>query len=127
MMHLLIRRGLARRTDRFYKKPKPGRKRLTKWPRKLQPLPPHEQVPLENLNLSSCGGCYCAPTADGAPHRKPSQVCWRQESQQCCSYDLLSRLASDDRNRPNGIFNCRGGRRTAFTHGRTTCPPRRGC
>ena len=45
MMHLLIRRGLARRTDRFYKKPKPGRKRLTKWPRKLQPLPPHEQVP----------------------------------------------------------------------------------
>lgn len=44
MMHLLIRRKLARRTERFYKKPKPGRKRLTKWPRKLQPLPLQEQV-----------------------------------------------------------------------------------
>lgn len=44
MMHLLMRRDLVRRTERFYKKPKPGRKRLTKWPRKLQPVPMTEQV-----------------------------------------------------------------------------------
>ncbi len=44
MMHLLLRKGLVARTDRLYKKPKPGKKRLTKWPRKLVPVPPHEQV-----------------------------------------------------------------------------------
>lgn len=35
---LLIRRGLVLRVDRVYKKPKPGKKRLTKWPKKLVPV-----------------------------------------------------------------------------------------
>ena len=36
---MLGRRGLIKRVDRLYKKPRPGKKRLTKWPRKLEPLP----------------------------------------------------------------------------------------
>lgn len=35
---LLMRRGLLLRVDRMYKKPKPGKKRLTKWPKKLVPV-----------------------------------------------------------------------------------------
>ena len=35
---LLMRRGLILRVDRMYKKPKPGKKRLTKWPKKLVPV-----------------------------------------------------------------------------------------
>mmetsp|Transcript_2710 Transcript_2710/g.8015 ORF Transcript_2710/g.8015 Transcript_2710/m.8015 type:complete len:447 (+) Transcript_2710:188-1528(+) len=43
MMQLLQRKKLVRRTERLYKKPKPGRKRLTKWPRKLEHVPENEQ------------------------------------------------------------------------------------
>lgn len=35
---LLMRKGLILRVDRMYKKPKPGKKRLTKWPKKLVPV-----------------------------------------------------------------------------------------
>lgn len=44
MMQLLQRKKLVRRTERLYKKPKPGRKRLTKWPRKLEHVPENEQA-----------------------------------------------------------------------------------
>ncbi len=44
-MQLLQRKQLVRRTERLYKKPKPGRKRLTKWPRKLEQVPEVDQVP----------------------------------------------------------------------------------
>ena len=33
-----MRRKLVIRVDRMYKKPKPGKKRLAKWPKKLVPL-----------------------------------------------------------------------------------------
>ncbi|KAL3154943.1 hypothetical protein ABBQ38_011473 [Trebouxia sp. C0009 RCD-2024] len=35
---LLVRKGFIRRVDRMYKKPKPGKKRLAKWPKKLVPV-----------------------------------------------------------------------------------------
>lgn len=35
---LLLRRGILRRCERMYKKPRPGKKRLAKWPRKLVPV-----------------------------------------------------------------------------------------
>lgn len=41
---LLLRRRLLLRCDRVYKKPKPGKKRLAKWPRKLVPHAPIEQA-----------------------------------------------------------------------------------
>lgn len=44
MMQLLLRKGLVRAADRLFKKPKPGKKRLTKWPKKLTPMPQSEQV-----------------------------------------------------------------------------------
>lgn len=54
---LLIRRGLVLRVDRVYKKPKPGKKRLTKWPKKLVPVQdksmlvtfPPSQIHLEHI------------------------------------------------------------------------------
>ena len=38
LTQLLLRRGLIFRADRLYKKPKPGKKRLAKWPKKLVPV-----------------------------------------------------------------------------------------
>ena len=38
VLELLLRRKLVIRVDRMYKKPKPGKKRLAKWPKKLVPL-----------------------------------------------------------------------------------------
>ena len=35
---LMIRRRLFIKADRMFKKPKPGKKRLVKWPHKLMPL-----------------------------------------------------------------------------------------
>ena len=35
---LMIRRRLFIKADRMFKKPKPGKKRLVKWPHKLVPL-----------------------------------------------------------------------------------------
>lgn len=52
MLLLLARRGLVTRSERVYKKPKPGKKRLTKWPRKLQAAPAAEQV---GALLACCG------------------------------------------------------------------------
>lgn len=43
VLHLLMRRGLVMRADRLYKKPRPGRKRLSKWPRKLALVPVQDQ------------------------------------------------------------------------------------
>ena len=43
-LQIMMRRGLVVRAERLYKKPKPGRKRLTRWPRKLQPVQMSEQV-----------------------------------------------------------------------------------
>ena len=34
----MIRRRLFIKADRLFKKPKPGKKRLVKWPKKLVPL-----------------------------------------------------------------------------------------
>jgi len=44
LLHLMLRRGLIERADRFYNKPKPGRKRLSRWPNKLKPVLRSEQV-----------------------------------------------------------------------------------
>jgi len=38
MIELLLRRRLLAKAERVFKKPKPGKKRLAKWPKKLQPL-----------------------------------------------------------------------------------------
>ncbi|DBB05953.1 TPA: hypothetical protein ACH3X3_009946 [Trebouxia sp. C0006] len=38
LIELLLRRRLIFRTDRLYKKAKPGKKRLAKWPKKLLPV-----------------------------------------------------------------------------------------
>lgn len=38
IIELLVRKGFIRRVDRMYKKPKPGKKRLAKWPKKLVPV-----------------------------------------------------------------------------------------
>ncbi len=38
LIELLLRRRLIFRTDRLYKKAKPGKKRLAKWPKKLVPV-----------------------------------------------------------------------------------------
>lgn len=38
MIELLQRRRLLVKADRVFKKPRPGKKRLAKWPKKLQPL-----------------------------------------------------------------------------------------
>jgi len=38
LIQLLLRRRLIFRTDRLYKKAKPGKKRLAKWPKKLVPV-----------------------------------------------------------------------------------------
>ena len=38
VIELLVRKGFIRRVDRMYKKPKPGKKRLAKWPKKLVPV-----------------------------------------------------------------------------------------
>lgn len=35
---LMLRKGLFMKTERMFKKPKPGKKRLVKWPKKLLPL-----------------------------------------------------------------------------------------
>ena len=45
---LLVRKGFIRRVDRMYKKPKPGKKRLAKWPKKLVPVRDRE------LQVASC-------------------------------------------------------------------------
>lgn len=37
-VELLLRRIFIVRVDRMYKKPKPGKKRLAKWPKKLVPV-----------------------------------------------------------------------------------------
>lgn len=44
MMQLLLRKGLVRAVDRLFKSPKPGRKRLVKWPKKLTALPANDQL-----------------------------------------------------------------------------------
>ena len=44
LLHLMLRRGLIERAERFYTKPKPGRKRLSRWPNKLKPVLRSEQV-----------------------------------------------------------------------------------
>ena len=44
LLHLMLRRGLIERAERFYTKPKPGRKRLSRWPNKLKPALRSEQV-----------------------------------------------------------------------------------
>ena len=44
LLHLMLRRGLIERADRFYSKPKPGRKRLSRWPNKLKQAPKSDQV-----------------------------------------------------------------------------------
>ena len=44
LLHLMLRRGLIERAERFYTKPKPGRKRLARWPNKLKPVLRSEQV-----------------------------------------------------------------------------------
>lgn len=49
VLHLLMRRGLIVRAERLYNKPRPGRKRLSKWPRKLAPAHMQDQV--------CCGSC----------------------------------------------------------------------
>ena len=46
LLHLMIRRGLVIRADRLHKKPKPGHKRLSKWPRKLAVVHMNDQVSL---------------------------------------------------------------------------------
>lgn len=38
IIDLLVRKNFIRRVDRMYKKPKPGKKRLAKWPKKLVPV-----------------------------------------------------------------------------------------
>ncbi len=40
---MMLRKGLFMKTERMFKKPKPGKKRLVKWPKKLLPLV-HERV-----------------------------------------------------------------------------------
>lgn len=50
---LLVRKGFIRRVDRMYKKPKPGKKRLAKWPKKLVPVRDRE------LQVPSCPSCNC--------------------------------------------------------------------
>jgi hypothetical protein len=35
---MMLRKGLFMKTERMFKKPKPGKKRLVKWPKKLLPL-----------------------------------------------------------------------------------------
>lgn len=45
---LLVRKGFIRRVDRMYKKPKPGKNRLAKWPKKLVPVRDRE------LQVASC-------------------------------------------------------------------------
>ena len=44
LLHLMLRRGLIERAERFYSKPKPGRKRLSRWPNKLKQAAKSEQV-----------------------------------------------------------------------------------
>ncbi len=39
MGELMLRRGLFVKAERMFKKPKPGKKRLVKWPKKLLPIP----------------------------------------------------------------------------------------
>lgn len=48
---LMLRKGLFMKTERMFKKPKPGKKRLVKWPKKLLPLP-HEKVGLRIPTVS---------------------------------------------------------------------------
>lgn len=43
---LLLRRRFLIKADRMFKKPKPGRKRLVKWPKKLVPPPENPWVSL---------------------------------------------------------------------------------
>ena len=42
-MTLMLTHQVAIAADRFYKRPHPGRKRLVKYPRKLEPRPRNEQ------------------------------------------------------------------------------------
>ena len=44
LLHLMMRRGLVIRADRLFKKPRPGRKNLSKWPRKLAAISMQDQV-----------------------------------------------------------------------------------
>lgn len=39
---MMLRKGLLVKADRMFKKPKPGKKRLVKWPKKLVPM--HDKV-----------------------------------------------------------------------------------
>ena len=51
IIELLVRKGFIRRVDRMYKKPKPGKKRLAKWPKKL--------VPVRDRELQVAAPCFC--------------------------------------------------------------------
>ena len=52
LAELMMRRRLFVKADRMFKKPKPGKKRLAKWPKKLIPMYA-DQV---NLSLFYCIG-----------------------------------------------------------------------
>ena len=54
IIELLVRKGFIRRVDRMYKKPKPGKKRLAKWPKKL--------VPVRDRELQVAAPCFCSCT-----------------------------------------------------------------
>ncbi|KAK9907282.1 hypothetical protein WJX75_000641 [Coccomyxa subellipsoidea] len=46
---MMLRKGLFMKTERMFKKPKPGKKRLVKWPKKLLPL--HNEKNFEEDHL----------------------------------------------------------------------------
>lgn len=49
---LMLRKGLFMKTERMFKKPKPGKKRLVKWPKKLLPLH-NDKVGKEEVHLTA--------------------------------------------------------------------------
>lgn len=81
MMQLLQRKKLVRRTERLYKKPKPGRKRLTKWPRKLEHVPENEQASSATTTPPPLPPTMGGPTRPHFPSPSPTLLRRRMTSQ----------------------------------------------